>query len=442
MHRFAFITKSGSCRGLRDLVLVALISCSSAFTVPGVVADTLINFEEFALGVEITTDYDGVTFSTLPGSCGGGEPDPVIATASGGTSSPTHVLSTNAGCPDFGPDYLRMVFDTPQEKVTFTLGDWEGTYEIRKYSVAAGGAPWDTDTIVIEGTGAVGVFRLVTVNATVASKIKRIEIEDTIGNIEKIDDLFFTKCDGDDTPPQAAIDAPVFQSCACGSISVIGAACDDDGNYGFDKLEYQKVGGPATWTQIGMFTSPLCGGGTLYTWSTAPAAITDGWYFLRLTVENTCGLQSTDFTAVYVDKSFTGISVTSPLDEATVCGLVEITGTVYDYCLDNYTVDYKPAAGGEYAPVNPDSPVYSSNIINCVIATWDTDALGVADGDYIIRIVGTDSCGNSQAVLIDVTVDNTSAGSSCNDCPMDLDDDGDVDGFDLALLLAEWGICP
>jgi hypothetical protein len=382
-----------------------------------------------------------VTFSTVPGSCGGGEPDPIIATAAGGTSSPTHTLSTGAGCPDFGPDYLRMVFDSPQEKVTFTLGDWEGTYEIRKYSTAFGGAPWDTDTIVIEGVGSVGVFRLVTVNATVASKIKRIEIEDTIGNIEKIDDLHFTKCDGDDTPPQADIEAPVFQSCACGSVSVTGCADDDDGNYGFDRLEYQKVGGPATWTEIGEFTSPLCDG-TLYTWSTVPAAITDGWYFLRLTVENACGLQSTDFTAVYVDKSFTGISVTSPLDEATVCGLVEITGTVYDYCLDNYTVDYKPAVGGEYAPVNPDSPVYSSNVINCVIATWDTDALALADGDYIIRIVGTDSCGNQQTVLIDVTVDNTSASSSCNTCPMDLDGNGTVNGIDLAMLLAEWGICP
>ena len=32
--------------------------------------------------------------------------------------------------------------------------------------------------------------------------------------------------------------------------------------------------------------------------------------------------------------------------------------------------------------------------------------------------------------------------ASCSDCPADFDLDGDVDAFDLANLLGDWGDCP
>ncbi len=30
----------------------------------------------------------------------------------------------------------------------------------------------------------------------------------------------------------------------------------------------------------------------------------------------------------------------------------------------------------------------------------------------------------------------------CEGCPMDFDDDGQVDAFDLAQVLGAWGLCP
>ncbi|MBN2506276.1 MAG: hypothetical protein JXQ71_06240 [Verrucomicrobia bacterium] len=101
---------------------------------------TTIDFEDQAVGSVVTTDYPGVTFSVLPQTCGG---SPIlymrIANPAGnGTSSGTRCLRIPTGCPDFSDDYLRMVFAAPQSKVTFTLGDYTGTYHIRYYTNTTG----------------------------------------------------------------------------------------------------------------------------------------------------------------------------------------------------------------------------------------------------------------------------------------------------------------
>ena len=105
-------------------------------------ADTVtIDFEDYAVGTIITNQYDGVTFSAPPDSCGGSPPvRPIIVTPNGGTSSPTRGLSVQTGCPDFSPDFLRMIFDQPQGEVTFTVGDSPGTHQVRAYNVPVGEA--------------------------------------------------------------------------------------------------------------------------------------------------------------------------------------------------------------------------------------------------------------------------------------------------------------
>jgi hypothetical protein len=232
--------------------------------------------------------------------------------------------------------------------------------------------------------------------------MRRIEIEDSIGEFEIIDDLTF---DSDATPPTANIVAPAFLGCACGTVTVTGVACDSDGDYGFDRLQYRKVNAePADpWVQVGMFFSPVCAEGTLYTWNTVPVA--EGWYTLLLTVENANGLQSQDTTIVLVDKHFETVDVRSPSDGAILGGTVCIDGTVVDHCFDHYRVDYRAGGAGAFIPVDALTPEYNTQVVTDQLATWNTSAL--ADGAYELRVQGEDSCGNLLDVFVDVTIDNT-----------------------------------
>ncbi len=367
-----------------------------------VFAEITIDFDDLAVGTIVATQYDGVTFSAQPqpGSCGGVPPiNPIIVNPAGSTSSGLLALSLSPGC-DFSPEYLRIDFDVGQSEVTFILGGdtTPGTYELRGYTTAD--VEFSVPDVVIPA-GASGVNRFVRITRA-AGNMGRIEIEDSIGEFEIIDDLTYSS---DGTPPTADITSPLFQECVCGIVGVQGVACDNDGDYGFDKLEYRAVDAPpgVPWTQIGMFTTPLCDEGTLYNWNTA--AVAGGWYTLLLTVENANGLRAQDSVVVLVDKQFSTVTVRSPLDGAILGGAVCVDGTVWDHCLDHYTVEYRTVGGGAFSPVDPLTPQYDSAVVNDGLATWDTTAL--ADGDYELRVRGEDTCGNFLEDLRVVAIDNT-----------------------------------
>ena len=420
--------------------LAGLISAlAAALTGPIALGDTTIDFENLANGTVVTNQYAGVTFSCIPASCGGGNPDAIIeVNPAGGTSSGTHALTLGTGCPDFSPDYLRMVFPQGQAEVSFTLGNSGGTYTVRAYNAA--NVLIQNQSIVIGG-GFVGVHRVVHIIRPTAD-IRRVEVEDTISDFEYIDDLFFTNCDGDNTPPIAEIAARGFNAAVCGTVTFTGRACDPDGNYDHDTLEYMRVNPPGVWTTIGSFTSPQCvAGGNLYTWNSAPAGITEGYYILRLTVTNACGLTSQAITVVYVDKSFTGLSVASPANGAVVGRNVCVTGSVSDYGLTGWTVAYQPAAGGAFVAI----AAGATAILNNTFAVWDTVAAGVADGNYNIRVQATDACSNTQTIIRLVTVDNTPpSGASCGCASPSPDTNGDgmVDVNDLLNVITHWGVFP
>lgn len=366
------------------------------------------NFENLAVGTAVTTQYAGVTFSVVPQSCGN---NPTLfmrtTTAAAGTSSGTKCLKIDQGCPSFSDDYLRMVFDNLQSEVTFVLGDWATTYTVRAYSTFSGAGGLISSTpVVLPGAGQLAVYRFVRVTAPLGD-MRRIEVQGATSTFEAIDDLTLV----DNTPPTAQIASPLFGTCGCTTVLVTGVACDSDGVYGNDRLEYRRVGVPlfVGWTQVGTFTSPLCTSGQLYSWNTT--GLTEGYYYLRLTATNACGLSATDQTVVYVDKSFTltEADVRAPANGAILGGSVCIDGTVWDQCFTSRTVRYRPTAGGAFAPVDPANPSYPAPVVNDPLAVWNTvaGAAAVADGSYQIEVAGTDMCGASAAVLRTVTIDNT-----------------------------------
>jgi len=360
---------------------------------------TVEDFESFSVGDTITTQVPGVTFSVEPDTC----PQDLfmrVVEPDNGTTSASQAIQIDTGCPDFSPDFVRMDFDRLQQEVTFSLGIGGGPFDIRAFAPDA--TPVFNETV--DG-GSNGVRTFIRVEAG-GTEFIRVEIEGTISQFEAIDDLAF---DQDDTPPTADITSPVGSPvspavCACGEVPVIGSACDEDGTYGMDMLEYRSAGSDA-WTTVGSFFSPLCGGGTLYVWDTEP--VSEGYYNLRLTVENGCQLRSTDFTTVYVDKHFglTEEDWRKPNEGDIVGGNVCLDGTVYDRCFESYEVDFRSADGGKFLPVDPGNPVYDSTVVNDPFASWSSEV--APDGDYELRVLGLDTCNNTSELIRTVTVDNT-----------------------------------
>jgi hypothetical protein len=68
-----------------------------------------------------------------------------------------------------------------------------------------------------------------------------------------------------------------------------------------------------------------------------------------------------------------------------------------------------------------------------------------SNSTYNISLTNNKTCGLPNLVYQDANSTWSDGGGNIlqpNCCPSDLNDDGDVDGIDLGILLSEWGICP
>ncbi|MCZ6834736.1 MAG: hypothetical protein O7G85_03085, partial [Planctomycetota bacterium] len=382
-----------------------------------------IDFEDLPLGTLITTQYPGVTFSAFDNDCG--TVDLYLGTPTNGTSSGTRALLIEDGCFEFSEEWIRMDFDNDQSLVEFTMGDPIGpggiVYNINAYN--SGGGLVSTQSI----TSGPGVRTYVRVGSSGGpTNIARIDLLSPISFSEGLDDLRFSI---DDTPPIAEIDSPGFLSCACGVISIIGTANDPDGTYEQDWLHYRKVNADPIdpWILIGSFVAPAVG--TLYTWDTS--SIPHGTYYLRLTVRNVCGMESSDVTAVRVDHNPPSLNIASPFDGETVCGEVCFEGSASDPCMSGWSLEYRAVGTND-----PWTTINTGNgTEHCKLGVWDTVTDGIADGQYEIRLYAIDLCGNEAELIITVAVDN----SGWCECTPDIDGNGVVDVEDLLDLLAAWG---
>lgn len=381
------------------LVLFTLI-VSLSLEAPRAAADCgVITFEQFAAGTPITTQYAGVTFSTVGiGSCVAQPPEIEIAPAPG-TVSPTRVLTNPHACTDGNSEMIIMRFDENQTEVSFALGlAGLSSVAIRAYAVSVDGSPVINQVVAVPST--FGVFRQVRLTAPV---IRRVELGPIDGaNSVRIDDLRFSFSER----PQAEISAPVDGACLCGpTVEVRGIACDPNGLYARDRLEYQPYPSPpgAPWTLVGDEESPVCSEGELYNWDISGLA--EGTYKLLLTVENDCGYSRSAVAVVHVDRSFDTLEIRQPTNAFTYGGTVCFDGTANDECFDFYELEWSLAGSSVFAPIDPASLTYDTAVINDPLGTWNTAAR--PDGSYTVRLTGTTTCGNSRSVTRNITLDNT-----------------------------------
>jgi hypothetical protein len=207
------------------------------------------------------------------------------------------------------------------------------------------------------------------------------------------------------TPPVAEIDEPVAYQCVCGFANIVGSAFDPDGGSVSWTLDARPVSGGA-WTLIDSGVGSAMND-HLASWNAAGLA--HGEYLIRLTVENACGLTSTDVVVVRLDTLFNTLELRQPPagpPTAIRAGKVCIDGTAWDTCFTSYRVEVRPV-GGSFVPVDPSNPVVTSTVINDPLASWATSPGNPPDGDYEIRLSGTDFCENTASVTHPVTLDNT-----------------------------------
>ncbi len=372
----------------------ALAAVLGSCPAPAAADPVTYTFDELALNTAVTNQYYGVTFSAQVQSCGG---SPFlymrIKNPTGGTASGTRCLMIDQGCPDFSSDWLRMVFDLAQTDVKFYVGDFAGVYQIRAYSSTSGSSGLlSTQNITLDGTGYVGVHRLVSVHDA-AGTIRRVEVQMPIGLFESIDDLTF---DPDPTPPEAAITSPTEWQCVCGTFTVTGTAYDPDGPFLNRRLEYSaNPGGP--WTLISSSGTEVASG-ILGSWNTT--ALTEGTYYLQLTSTNATEAKTSTIMPCWVSRTFDTVNFSLP---AIVSQNAVPDGTVFDsWCgVSSYLVETKPLMGMVWTTVHTGT----AERINQNLASWNTNTF--ADGRYLMRVTGTNPCGQSTSQSVEVIVDNT-----------------------------------
>jgi hypothetical protein len=216
----------------------------------------------------------------------------------------------------------------------------------------------------------------------------------------------------DNTGPTAQLTSPVADDVLKDTVAVVGTAQDfpgsgaPAGNLLWYRVEYQAAGS-GMWSLITESTTGV-ENGTLANWNTTTVA--DGDYTLRLTVRDKAGNQTQDTVAVKVDNTDPKAEITSPEEDDTVSGTINIEGTAQDYQPGTSTPSgnfqwYRVERGAGASPSSwTEITTSTSPVENGTLATWDTT--GVADGVYTLRLTVRDQADNEAQDTVTVTVDN------------------------------------
>ena len=198
----------------------------------------------------------------------------------------------------------------------------------------------------------------------------------------------------DRTAPSGSITAPGAGAYVGGSAVAVSSDSADSLS-GVDQVVFQRSpAGAGTWTAIATDTTAPYS----VNWDTTP--LSDGAYDLRAVTTDAAGNTFTSgIRTVNVDH--TGPTATQDDPGANLSASVNLTGSASDPAgVTQVVFQRSPAGAGTWTPVGTDmSSPYSTS--------FDTTA--VADGLYDLRVVATDSVGNTtnSALVSNRRVDNT-----------------------------------
>lgn len=196
------------------------------------------------------------------------------------------------------------------------------------------------------------------------------------------------------TPPIVDLALPDDYACGCSGGAITGTASDPDGTFSNYRLDW-AVDSAGPWTLISTSTSAVNGG----VLGTFPAAMPEGFSYVRLIATNAIGMSSTFVKVIHQDRSFSGAVILDPLDGEIVGGSVCMNRvSASDYCFANAALAYAPQGGGFTNFFSTTSPPSE-------FPPWNT--AGLADGNYTLRVTGTTTCGHTANDTVPVVLDNT-----------------------------------
>ncbi len=196
-------------------------------------------------------------------------------------------------------------------------------------------------------------------------------------------DIFFYEVDAG---PVTTLTAPT-DGAELEGVTVVTADATDDGSV--DQVEFF-----VDTTSLGVDTNGLDGWSV--SWDTT--AIADGGYTVSATATDDSGQTSSDAVNVTVDNNGPTVTVTAPLDGATVSGTVTATADAAD---DVGVAGVEFFAGGVSVGMDVDGADGWS-------VPWDTTSS--ADGSVALSATATDTFGRTASDAISVTVDNSAGG--------------------------------
>lgn len=210
----------------------------------------------------------------------------------------------------------------------------------------------------------------------------------------------------DATAPAATISSPAVGGTVGGTVDIMGTATD--ANFRAYEVHRGTGSSPSTWSSIGTNprTAPVSAA-ALAAWNTTGLA--DGVYTIRLRVFDHARVSS-GFTevrrTVTVDNSRPIATITSPAAETAVRGTVSIVGSASaNWGFDRYTLHTgagcEPTSWADIGTNPRTTPVTSGTL-----GSWNTSGL---QGLHAIRLIVTESGGETNSTTVCVTVDNEPA---------------------------------
>jgi choice-of-anchor A domain-containing protein len=133
--------------------------------------------------------------------------------------------------------------------------------------------------------------------------------------------------------------------------------------------------------------------------------VEDGNYAVLLSYVDACAHTAFD-TPLYVDvdRHPPEVSISVPSAGDTVSGVVDVRGSVSDTSLASYTLEYGAGSDPQsFAPIKNDTRTVS----DAVLGNWNT--VGLAPGDYTLRLRASDKIGNQAQATVAVKVKESGA---------------------------------
>ncbi len=200
--------------------------------------------------------------------------------------------------------------------------------------------------------------------------------------------------------PTTAITYPTSGIYVSGQINITGTTSSTN----LSKYQiFIGTGNPATLYETLFESATEVINGTLYALNTSYKP--DGLYTLKLLCQSATPLTSESTVVFSIDNEYPQVNITSPSDNSTVEGTIQIEGTASDTHLSYYTLSYAKNGSSDFVVISTSS----SRPATSVLGTWNTTGLS---GIYQLKLSAYDVANHSSSKTITLNISKESTAPS------------------------------